>query len=142
MRLLTRTMLTAGSAAALGVTAYRLVASRRSAGSGKDRRRTHTLTVFRFPDEVTGNLPEPLAALGDSVDIDLRPAPGGRGTEIHVRPLDDSVSAGQIRAALRTGRSLLEVGEVLQPARPTSEPTLLNRPLRAATRHGREGGLL
>jgi hypothetical protein len=98
------------------------------------------VTVFRPLDEVAANLPDRLAAPG--VEVDLRPAPGGRGTEIRARAVDGAVSDADLRCALRESRSLLEVGEVLRPGGPTTEPTVLNRALRAATRHGREEGLL
>jgi hypothetical protein len=135
-----RTLLTAGGAA-VGVTAYQVIAKRR-AGAGAEPPRPHSLTVFRPVDEVAERLPEPLARIADRVTIDLRAAPGGRGTEIHVHPRNGAVPAGEIRSALREARSLLEVGDVLKPGGPTTEPTLFNKPLRAATRHGREGGLL
>jgi hypothetical protein len=47
-----------------------------------------------------------------------------------------------VRRALRETKSLLETGEVLQPDAPTTKPSLLNKPLRAVTAHGREEGLL
>jgi hypothetical protein len=105
--------------------------------------RPHVITVFRPMDEVRrdGKLPSPLAELGDSVTVEIRPAPADRGTEIVVRSI--SADPGQIRRALRDTRSLLEVGDVLLPdGPPTTKPTLLNKPLRAVTQHGREGGLL
>jgi hypothetical protein len=145
MRTLTKTAvaLTAtATATAAGVVANRLL--NRRAGSGPEPAR-HVLTVFRPIGELTAMVehPAPLAALGDAVAIDLRPAPGDRGTEISVRRLDDRVSAGDVRRALRESRSLLETGEVLLPSHPpTTEPTVTNKPLRTATEHGREGGLL
>jgi hypothetical protein len=134
-------ILTVTGAAAAGVTVRAVRARNRPdapAGPGK----AHVLTVNRPLDEVSGNLPEPLAAVDGAVEIRLRAAPGDRGTEIAVRPVDRTVSAGDIRRILRESRSLLEVGEVLRPGGPTTEPTLKNRVLRTATRHGREGGLL
>jgi hypothetical protein len=89
-------------------------------------------------------LPGSLTEIEGEVEIKLSAAPGGRGTEIAVRiPEGSAVTSGDVRRALRETRSLLEAGDVLLPAGPpTTVPTLLNRPLRAATRHGREGGLL
>ncbi|GAA3338069.1 hypothetical protein GCM10020358_16810 [Amorphoplanes nipponensis] len=52
------------------------------------------------------------------------------------------MSAEDIRRALRESRALLEVGYVPTPGGPTTEPTLLNKALRAATARGRRGGLL
>ncbi|MEV6630223.1 hypothetical protein AB0M54_05660 [Actinoplanes sp. NPDC051470] len=66
----------------------------------------------------------------------LQAAPGGRGTELHVRTTDPEAPDGEVRRALREGRSLLEIGEVLRPGGPTTEPTLFNKPLRAATGRG------
>jgi hypothetical protein len=141
MRPTGRILLTAGAAAAGAVTAQRIVAARRSSGADDGRR--HVITVNRPFDEVgEGPLPGPLAALGGGIEVGRRPAPGGRGTEIAARARSGAVAAGEIRRALRESRSELEVGYVLRPGGPTTEPTALNKPLRAATAHGREGGLL
>ncbi len=135
MKTSTRAALLLTATAAGTVAARRALAARQRARTP----RVHILTVERPYDEVT--LPAPLADLGDAVQVELRPAPGDRGTEIAVR--SDTVSAGDLRRALRESRSLLEVGYVLLPSGPpTTEPTLRNRPLRKATAHGREGGLL
>jgi hypothetical protein len=140
MRPKTRAVLATAATVVLGGTTYRIVAKRRSAASTAGRR--HVITVYRPLDEVADVLPEPLTAYHGAVDVQLRAAPADRGTEISVRALNDTVSDGDIRRLLRESRSLLEVGDVLQPGGPTTTPTALNRPLRAATRHGREGGLL
>jgi hypothetical protein len=104
--------------------------------------RWHSVTVYKDRSTI-GDLPAPLAELGDHVEVRLETAPGGKGTEIHVRSTDSDGRAGEIRAALRRGKSLLETGEVLEPDRPgTSTPTPLNAPLRAATARGTEGGRL
>src|SRR3954471_9757939 len=103
----------AGTAA--GVTAAKqTVARRRRRGEDRD---SHVITVYRPIGEihVNGKLPSPLTELGDKVDVELRPAPGDRGTEISVRPRDGGVSAGVVRRALRDSRSLLETGDVLLP---------------------------
>ncbi len=143
MGIIAKGFVVAASTAAGVATVNRLLAGRRE--KQRQSGRQHVLTVFRPMEEITaaGGLPEPLARLGDTVAVDLRPAPGGRGTEIAVRPLTGDADAGAIRRALRQSRSLLEVGYVLHPDAPaTTEPTPLNKPLRAATAHGREGGLL
>jgi hypothetical protein len=141
MRPTGKVMLTAGAAAAAAVTAQRIVAARRSGDPEAGRR--HVITVNRLFDEIGEDpLPGPLAALGAGLEVERHPAPGGRGTEIAARARSGAVSAGDIRRALRESRSLLEVGYVLRPGGPTTEPTVLNKPLRAATAHGREGGLL
>jgi hypothetical protein len=104
-------------------------------------RTTHTLTVFQPVDFVTAHLPEQLRER-EGIEATLREAPAGRGTEIHVRRTGGTISDDDIRRALRTGRSQLEVGYVLQPGVATTTPTALNRGLRAVTGRGREKGLL
>jgi hypothetical protein len=141
MRPTRKILLTAGAAAAGAVAAQRIVAARRT--PDRDAGRRHVITVNRQFDEIgDGPLPGPLAALADGIEVERRPAPGGRGTEIAARPRSGAVSGGDLRRALREARSELEVGYVLLPGGPTTEPTPLNKPLRAATAHGREGGLL
>jgi hypothetical protein len=145
MGLMGNGLLVTASAVAGAATANRLLAGRAERQRRSAAGRRHVLTVFRPMDEVTddGRLPEPLARLGSAVSVDLRPAPGDRGTEISVRALTADVDERAVRRALRESRSLLEVGYVLHPdAPPTTEPTPLNKPLRAATAHGREEGLL
>jgi hypothetical protein len=123
------------------------------------RDRWHTVTVNRPPDEVApeGRLPGPLAELSDAVEVQIRPAPGGRGTEVAAR-LRDGAPAGpgaavarvawkdprqQVRSALRQSKQLLETGEVLTPdEQPTARRTLRNLPLELATRRAGGEGLL
>jgi hypothetical protein len=135
-----RAVLAAAAAAALGSTTYRIISRRRSGGASTGRR--HVITVNRPLAEIAEVLPEPLTAFDGALEVQLRPAPADRGTEIFVRAVDGAVSDGDIRRLLRESRSLLEVGDVLQPGGPTTTATALNRPLRTATRNGREGGLL
>jgi hypothetical protein len=144
-----------------GVVVARRIASRRAGNgaAGQVPDRWHSVTVNRPPEEVApgGRLPEPLAALGDAVEVRLRPAPGGRGTELAAR-LRRDVPAGtaeaparvagsdprqRLRSALRQSRQLLETGEVLEPdAPPTTRRTLRSLPLELATRRaGGEGRL-
>jgi hypothetical protein len=131
-----------GAAAVSGTAAYRLRSARRARSRPISFGRWHAVTVFRPLDEVAASLPKQLTEPADAIEIQLSPAPGGRGTEIHARAVDGTVSDADLRRALRESRSLLEVGEVLRPGGPTTEPTVLNRALRVATRHGREEGLL
>jgi hypothetical protein len=134
-------LLTAGAAAAGAVTVRRIFVARRA--RREDAARRHVLTVNRpFAEVGDGALPAPLARLGDAVEVRRQPAPGAWGTEIAVRARSAGVSAGDIRRALREARSELEVGYVLLPGVATTRPTPLNKPLRKATAHGREGGLL
>ncbi|MBW4702580.1 hypothetical protein [Micromonospora sp. RL09-050-HVF-A] len=81
-----------------------------------------------------GRWPEPLRPLADAVELHLRPAPGGRGTELSVRPLGGVATLpgmaahlvgddpdGYLRQVLRTVRQLAETGEVLRADRPAAE---------------------
>jgi len=136
-----RFLLTAGALAAGAVTAQRLTAARRTRDREAGRR--HVVTVNRpFAEMGAGPLPGPLAALGDGVEVERHPAPGGRGTELAARSRSAAVSAGDLRRALRESRAELEVGYVPRPGGPTTEPTPLNKALRAVTARGRQGGLL
>jgi hypothetical protein len=119
------------------------VAVKRAAPVRQDPRR-HAVTVNRPPDRIRrdGRLPNPLTVLGDGIEVEIRPAPGNRGTEIYAKSRGE-VGEGAVRRALRDTRSLLEAGDVLLPdGPPTTRPTLWNKGLRAVTRRGREGGLL
>jgi hypothetical protein len=101
------------------------------------------VTVCKQPGEIApgGVLPRPLAELGDSVEVRITPAPGGKGTELAARPRDEAGSPEAVRSALRKSTQLLEVGEILrvdpQPAghRP---PTPAGKVLDAVT--SRAGG--
>ena len=88
----------------------------------------------------------------------MRPAPGGRGTELAARLRSGTAPSGlggiaaraagndprqQVRSALRQSKQLLETGEVLSPDEPsTTRRTLRSLPLELATRRaGGEGRL-
>ncbi|MEU1360162.1 hypothetical protein ABZ356_10005 [Micromonospora zamorensis] len=117
------------------------------------------MTVKPVRAELTPDspLPEPLAGLGDAVDVQIRRAPADQGVELAVRLRDGAqspVTAGArrlagrdpnqaIRAALREAKQLLETGEVLHPdSPPTTRTTAVNKPLQMATRLGRREGRL
>lgn len=103
-----------------------------TAGSAQreQRNRWRSVTVNKPVGEVApeGSLPQPLAALGDSVEVRVTTAADGKGTEIGARlrsPESSGLSsladrlAGRdprqpVRAALRQSKQLLEVGEVLR----------------------------
>jgi hypothetical protein len=133
-----RTAVGAGAAVARRVTGRGQVPSP-AAGD-----RWHAVTVDVSPEELGR---DPLAALGDTVEVRVRRAPGGRGTELHAR-----LTAGadatreqveELRTALRETKMRRETGEVLAPSSmATTTPTPLNAPLRAATAHGRGEGRL
>ncbi len=85
-----------------------------------------SVTVLRDLADLEGApLPAPLAALGDDIDVRLRPAPAGKGTELSARLRDRTSSSSKanrltgndpqahLRSALREAKQLLEVGEVL-----------------------------
>jgi hypothetical protein len=91
--------------------------------------RWQVVTVNRSPDELLpgGRLPEPLARLGDAVEVRLRAAPGDRGTEVAVRlrhgephaltdlaiQLTGDDPRLAVRNALRLTKQQAETGEVL-----------------------------
>jgi hypothetical protein len=86
--------------------------------------RWRVVTVALPESEVApgGEIPEPLRKLGESAEVRLSPAPGGRGTELAARAnlaggASDHKLAPRIRVALRQSKQLLEAGEVA-----TNEP--------------------
>ncbi|MEU8268955.1 hypothetical protein AB0B89_17525 [Sphaerisporangium sp. NPDC049002] len=117
------------------------------------------VTINRRPEEVVpdGRLPEPLARLGETIEVQVREAPGDRGTELGARPIrpvptgvDEVMArlAGEdprqaVRRALRESKCLIETGEVLLPDEPpTTRPMPTGRLVDlAAQRAGGEGPL-
>ncbi|GAB3308338.1 hypothetical protein GCM10027451_17220 [Geodermatophilus aquaeductus] len=97
----------------------------RPAGAGQPASGWLSVTVFREPSDVdTAALPAPLAEFGDRIEVRVRPAPGGKGTELAVRLRDrpsgtaasrltGSDPQADLRSALRRAKQLIEVGEVL-----------------------------
>lgn len=117
------------------------------------------VTINCPPERLSsGRLPEPIARLGEAVEVMIRPAPGHRGTELGAR-LREPPARGRIakaasrmaggdprrlvQAALREAKSLIETGEVLQPPMPpTTRRRRAGRLSELATqRAGGEGGL-
>jgi hypothetical protein len=98
----------------------------RPAGAGQPASGWLSVTVFREPSDVdAAALPAPLAEFGDRIEVRVRPAAGGKGTELAAR-LRDRPSSGtaagrltgsdpqaDLRSALRRAKQLIEVGEVL-----------------------------
>ena len=98
----------------------------RPAGAGQPASGWLAVTVFREPSDIdAAALPTPLAGFGDRIEVRVRPAPGGKGTELSAR-LRDRPSSGtaasrlsgsdpqaDLRSALRRAKQLIEVGEVL-----------------------------
>jgi hypothetical protein len=144
----------------VGLGVMRWLTSRRTkARAEREASRWLMVTINRRPEEVVpdGQLPEPLARLGESIEVQVREAPGDRGTELGARPLMP-VSTGieevmarlggedprhVVRRALRESKCLIETGEVLRPDEPpTTRPTPTGRLLDLATqRAGGEGRL-
>jgi hypothetical protein len=100
------------------------------------------------------DLPEPIARLGDKVDIKICPAPGDRGTELGARLREpvtglSGVAAritgedprSSVRRALREAKSIIETGEVVRRDwPPTTRPTPTAKIMEFAHRRG--GGRL
>jgi hypothetical protein len=118
-----------------------------------DARRWHIITVnLPLPEVAAGTLlPEPLERLGAGIEVEIRPAPGDKGTEIAARLLLDELGEDEsprralqeLRRALRNTQWLLETGEILSPDKPPStRRTPLNIPLELATRFARAEGRL
>lgn len=117
-------------AAAGGVVARRAVQSTPESAGEESTGRWHSVTLNRSQDEVmpNGQMPGPLAGLGDLVEVQVRPAPGGKGTELAARlrvaePTGPRAARArvsghdprqQVRLALRQSKQLVEVGEVLR----------------------------
>ncbi|RLK12030.1 hypothetical protein DER29_5302 [Micromonospora sp. M71_S20] len=110
----------------------------RAAGADPRPAGWQVVTVDRAPGEVLpgGRWPEPLRRLGGAVQVELRPAPGCRGTELAARPVPGAAApAGLaahlvgddpgllVRRALREVKQLAETGEVLRAdRRPADRP--------------------
>ncbi|MDG9724670.1 hypothetical protein [Streptomyces sp. DH41] len=134
--------------------------SRPSQGAGERAGdRWLTVTVNRPPMDVgsAGKPPPPLDDLAERIDVQIRPAPGDRGTELAARfkePVPAASTsvparlAGQdprqeLRRALRDAKSLLEAGEVLRPdAPPTTRPTPGGKLVELFTRRSGGEGVL
>jgi hypothetical protein len=98
----------------------------RPAGGSRPASGWLVVTVFREPTDIdTAELPAPLAEFGDRIEVRVRPAADGKGTELAAR-LRDRPSSGSalgrlsgsdpqadLRSALRRAKQLIEVGEVL-----------------------------
>ncbi|WFE41684.1 hypothetical protein [Micromonospora sp. WMMD998] len=105
---------------------------RRRAATDPRPARWQVVTVTGRPEQVlpAGRWPEPLRRLDGAVEVWARPAPGGRGTELAVRPLGGAPTLPGLaahlvgddpgrflRQVLRETRQLLETGEVLRADR-------------------------
>lgn len=142
-----------GALAVAGIAAGAAAARRKSA----DRPNRWLGVTVNLPTEEVENDPrlrDAFAALAEEAETRVRPAPGGRGTELAARPRNPGPGgiaerlAGRdprqpVRSALRDVKSLLETGEVLRPDAPTTgQPTPGGALVRLATRRaGGEGRL-
>jgi hypothetical protein len=114
----------ATAAAAVATIAVTRSRRRRSApgsgGTSAPRSGWYGVTINRDADEMMpdGVLPAPLAALGNEIEVEVRGAPGDKGSELRARfrgtSSPDHESVGRVRAALRQSKQLIEVGEVLR----------------------------
>jgi hypothetical protein len=130
----------------VAVTLSRRMVTQHKDGPGRDRdEHWLAVTVYCSPDQVgpPGALPEPLAVLGDSIELRIRPAAGDKGTELFARPRGQDVSREDLRMALRKAKSLIETGDVIQPDTPPStHPGPAGRVLQVITRLSRGEGRL
>ena len=79
-------------------------------------RRWRAVTVLTDPAGLQAATPAPLAVFGDRLEVRVTPAPGDRGAELAARfrgPVTEE-EIGELRAALREAKALVEVGEVLR----------------------------
>ncbi|QJY44793.1 hypothetical protein [Pseudonocardia broussonetiae] len=118
-------------AARAGGTVVRLVrwtidpSASRPAGAGGPASGWLVVTVFRdLTDIDSAALPAPLAEFGERIEVRVRPAADGKGTELAARLRDQASGTAarrlggndaqaDLRSALRRAKQLLEVGEVL-----------------------------
>ena len=137
-----RKTIAVGGIAAAGLLGKRALDTLKTPGpkrdASRDLSRWRVVTVNVPPEQVApaGKYPEPLAELGDKVELKVSSAAGARGTELAARAAagwraaDGKDLARQIRKALRQSKMLLETGEILRnepmpsgkrPATPTGK---------------------
>ena len=78
--------------------------------------RWRAVTVLAGPEQLRTTTPAPLAVFGDRLEVRVTAAPGDRGAELAARfrsPVTEE-EVGELRAALRQAKQLIEVGEVLR----------------------------
>jgi hypothetical protein len=149
--------LMAAAAAAGAAAGTRLAARTTSPLRDHPPRNRWLMVTINCPPERLDDLPAPVTRLLDQAEVAIRPAPGDRGTELGLR-LREPPPAGpaglaarltgddprrELRSALRDAKSLVETGEVIEPAEPpATRQTLLAKPLELAIRRsGKEGRL-
>jgi hypothetical protein len=104
---------------------YAIRSARRPAGAGQPASGWLVVTVICEPSDIdTAALPAPLAEFRDRIEVRVRPAADGKGTELAARLRDQrsgsaprrltgSDPQADLRSALRRAKQLIEVGEVL-----------------------------
>jgi hypothetical protein len=137
---------TAGATVGAAASVAKSLGSRYLGGVPADaepRNRWLAVTINCSPARLSrDNLPEPVAKLTDRAEVSIRPAPGGRGTELAMRLLDPPPAGvsglaarfsgddprQRLRSALRDAKSLIETGEILRPdSPPATHPTLAGK---------------
>jgi hypothetical protein len=110
-------------------------------------RRWRAVTVLCSPEQVGSGdaLPEPLAPFHDRIEVRVTPAPGDKGAELAARFRGEATQddIGELRAALRRAKQLIEVGEVLRvdpvphgKRKPTPQGALLEKAAAGAPKGG------
>jgi hypothetical protein len=122
---------------------------RKLAGVASSRARTdrwNVVSVNLPPHDVMpdGRLPGPLAELEGEIEVQVRPAPADKGTEVFARYAGAHDGDRQrLRTALRHAKMILETGEVLESDEPsTTKTTVTNLPLELAIRRAQGVGRL
>lgn len=141
----------AGTVAAAGRRVTGMVAERLGAGGNEDPACWRVVTIYRPVEQLQRELPVPLTELGDAIEVQIRRAPGDKGTEVAVRlspsrlaqEEDPGPAVEQLRTALRRAKQLAEVGWVQErTGGGIARSTPSNWLLQAARRHaGGEGRL-
>lgn len=155
----------AAAAVAAGGAGLRIAAARRRAGwptrppKRPPEPHWHAVTVNVPTDRLSpaGRPPDEFADLGDLVEVRIREAPGGRGTELAVRlrageryglrsaprRLRGTDPVQRVRAALRRVKQKAETGEVLlSGGSGSTDRSLTGIPADMLDRHGLEEGRL
>jgi hypothetical protein len=123
---------------------------RKIAGTATTRARTdrwNVVTVNRPPQDVMpdGRLPGPLAEMASEIEVQVRPAPADKGSELAARITRQHTGdqRERLRTALRHAKMILETGEVLESDKPsTTRTTITNLPLELALRRAQGTGRL
>ena len=121
------------------------LAERFGAREQQDPARWQVVTIYRPIEELEQAVPEPLARLGDAIEVQIRQGPDSRGTEVAARlspsrvarPEVPGPTPGELRTALRRAKQLCEVGwihEANVTGTTRTTPTPLDPPLQEESR--------